>query len=170
MPKKKIILVILIFFVLVFAGYWGWKKIQSQKDSKEDSRAVYEVLVNIVDQKVSDPAEDARASLKKGDAIAVFPEGHAWSETEKASYLIVKIKAEKEEVDKLLEAETKERKVQVGDTEPTMSDAPEMETVRARKYHIDMGEIDAENIKVNDLLKGQPLKDKVFDEGVIEEK
>jgi hypothetical protein len=71
----------------------------------------YELLVAVTDQKASDPAEDLRSALKTGDVMVILPEGHRWSETEKTSYLILKMKLNEEQVLKLTQPET--RKVEL---------------------------------------------------------
>ena len=155
MTKKKIIILVAIIIVAV-AGYFLYKKYYHPK---EDTRSVYEALVNVVDQKSGNAEEDRRSSLKKGDVIAVFPEGHPWTDTEKTSYLIVKIKLEAEDVTKLTEGVTKEAKKEG-------EEAPQQETVQARKYNLDIS-----IPTVNEIMtKGQPYKDKIFTKSVIDEK
>lgn len=156
MSKKKIAIIIAIIFVIV-SGIFLYKKYHTPK---EDTRSVYEALVQVVDQKSGNPDEDKSSSLKKGDVIAVFPAEHPWTDTEKTSYLIVKIKLDENDVKKLTEP--------VMDEPKKDKDGNEMppETTRARKYTLD---IDVPT--VNEIMtKGQPYKDKVFDKGIIEEK
>jgi hypothetical protein len=163
MTKRKIIITIVVVAVII-GGIFGWKKYKNYKAGKEQSMSVWEALVMPADQKASDPVEDARASLKAGDVIAIFPEGHPWSDTEKTSYLIVKIKTTQENAQKLLQPVTKEIKNNAKN--PDRKDmGPEMEAVRARKYKLDV-----KIPPVNDIMKGQPYADKVFDEGIIREK
>lgn len=157
----KNLVILLVFAIIIIGGIFAWKKFNSPK---EDTRSVFEALVQVADQTVSNPDEDKRSSLKRGDVIAVFPEGHPWSDTEKSSYLIVKIKTTQESANKLLEPVTKEIKREKKEGEQDMG--PEVETVRPRRYYLD---IDVPT--VNELMtKGQPYKDKVFGEGVIEER
>jgi len=156
MNKKRLIILAIIAIVLI-GSYFLYRKLQSPK---EDTSSVYEALVQVVDQKSGNAEEDKRASLKKGDVIAYFPEGHPWTETEKTGYLIVKIKLAAEDAAKLTEAVTVE-------TQHAASEGgPQVETIRARKYTLD---VDVPT--VNDIMeKGQPYKDKVFGKGVIEER
>jgi hypothetical protein len=163
MTKKKIIIAVAVIAVIV-GGIFGWKKYKNYKAGKEETASVYEALVMVADQTASNPDEDKKSSLKRGDVIAIFPEGHTWSDTERTSYLIVKVKTTQENANKLLEPVTKEVKREKKEGEQDMG--PEMETVRPRKYYLDVSVP-----SVNDLmLKGQPYKDKVFGEGVIEER
>jgi hypothetical protein len=171
--KKKIVIV-LILAVVIIGAFFAWKKYKNYKAGKEETMSVYEALVMVADQTASNPEEDARSSLKRGDVIAIFPEGHPWSDTERASYLIVKIKTTQENAQKLLEPVTKTVETRHAASNPDDKAAPadakamagEVETVRPRKYHLD---IDVPT--VNDLMtKGQPYKDKIFGEGVIEER
>ena len=158
MSKRKFIIPIIIILVLI-GSYVAYKK---YRQPKEDTRSVYEAMVQVVDQKSGNEEEDRRASLKKGDVIAYFPEGHPWTETEKTGYLIVKIKLTSEDAAKLTEAVTKNVETQ----DPASSGASQQETIQARKYTLD---IDVPT--VNELMeKGQPYKDKVFEKGIIEEK
>jgi len=169
--KKKIIIAVAVVAVII-GGIFGWKKYQSYKTEKEKTMSVFEALVMVTDQTASNPEEDARSSLKRGDVIAIFPEGHPWSDTEKTSYLIVKIKTTQENAQKLLMPVTKEVKTPSAPTNAGASlpskegEGISMETVRVRKYHLSVSVP-----TVNDLMtKGQPYKDKVFGEGVIEER
>jgi hypothetical protein len=175
-PKRTI--GFLIGILLIIGGsIWGIMAIvKHQKDKKnpENQPQVYEALVAITDQKAGDPVEDARASLKKGDVIAYFPAGHPWSETERISYLIVKIKLKSDEAKNLTQAQTKEvkRDIKAGDGSngPAPKDmGPQMETVRARAYRIKMEKL---NFDVQKFWENheQPYPDKIFDSGMIEKK
>ncbi|MFA5961214.1 MAG: hypothetical protein WC848_00855 [Parcubacteria group bacterium] len=176
MPKivlvsKKPLIIFLAMIVLLVGGYFGYKKYQKNKLLKGNVESVYEVLVQMADEKVNDPVEDARSSLKRGDVIAYVPDGHQWSDTEKISYLIVKIKLKPEEAQKLMEAETKNAPVDEARKKELPEGAgPEKETVRARKYQINLDKLDVEDLTINDLAKGQPTGDKVFGENVIRKK
>lgn len=164
--KKKLIIWVIV--VLAALGVWGGLRLKN-RNNPENQPQVYEALVNIVDQKTSDPVEDARSSLKKGDVIAYFPEGHSWSDTEKNSYLIVKIKLTSEEAAKLTQAKTKEvkKEKEKGPDGKEIDMGPEMETVLAREYFLDLPGYDVQKFW---STQEQPFKDKVFDDGVIEKK
>lgn len=166
--KKRFFLVIIIFLAVIFGAVWGTLKFKN-RNNQEKKKQVFEALVNIVDQKVSDPIEDARGSLKKGDVIAIFPEGHSWSETEKNSYLIIKLKIYQEDADKLLKAETKEVKNKNRkDGEQEEKDMmPEMEIVKARMYRLDLPDFDTQKFWGGG---GQPFADKIFTSSIIEKK
>ena len=71
----------------------------------------YEALVAVTDQKNSDPVEDAKSSLKAGDVLVILPEGHSWSDTEKISYLILKINLTEDQAQKLLQPEQRKREL-----------------------------------------------------------
>ena len=161
MNKKKIIIILIIFAAVIIAGIFAWKKF---KKPKEDTRSVYEALVQVVDQTSGNPEEDKRSALKQGDVIAVLPEGHIWTDTERTSYLIVKIKITAEDAAKLMEPVTKEikREKKEGEQEAIS----ELETVQPRKYYLDV-----DIPSVNELmLKGQPYKEKIFSNSAIEER
>lgn len=163
--KKRFFLLIFVVMAIIAGIVWGIVKLKNRNDP-ENQPQTYEALVMVVDQKSSDPEEDARASLKKGDVIAYFSEGHSWSDTEKNSYLIVKIKIRPDDVTKLTEAETKNVKNDnnKNDEEDTRS---RVETVRARKYYLDLPDYNLQKFWENHQ---QPFADKVFDDGIIEKK
>jgi hypothetical protein len=176
MPKivivsKKPLIIFLTVIILLVGGYFGYKKYQKNKFMKGNAESVYEVLVQMADEKVNDPVEDARSSLKRGDVIAYVPEGHQWSDTEKISYLIVKMKLKPVDASKLMEAETKDKPIdEARKKEMPEGMKSEKETVRARKYQINLDKLDVEDLTINDLAKGQPTGDKVFGENVIRKK
>jgi hypothetical protein len=184
--KKKIIIVAIIIAAIA-TGFFGWKKYQNYKTEKEKTMSVWEALVMVADQTASDPVEDARASLKRGDVIAIFPEGHPWSDTERTSYLIVKIKTTQENAQKLLEPVTKEIKTPSAPTNAGASPPSkegegikERETVRARKYHLSVSVPTVNELMIKgqpastsgdaSSTRGGPYGDKVFEEGIIEQK
>lgn len=164
--KKRFTLIILIAAAIIGAAIWGIVKFKN-RNNPENKPQAYEALVNVVDQKASDPVEDARSSLKKGDVIAYFPEGHSWSDTEKNSYLIVKIKLKSEDAAKLMEAETKEKKVEGSTLDKEKNMGPQTETVVARKYRLDLPNFDLQKFWGGG---GQPFRDKIFDSGMIQKK
>jgi hypothetical protein len=162
-----------LFIIAIIGGVMLWQK-HKDNQNPENQPQVYEALVNIVDQKTGDPVEDARSSLKKGDVIAYFPEGHSWSDTEKNSYLIIKIKLKTDDAAKLLEAETKEVKEAKPPTTETAEGGlaskemgPRMETVRARKYFLDLPDFDTQKFWGDQI---QPFADRVFDDAILKKK
>ena len=166
--KKSFILFIAVIF-LVFAGliFGVYKYRESQKP--ENQIRIYEALVNIVDEKAADPIEDARSSLKKGDVIAIFPEGHEWSDTEKNSYLIVKLKIKEKEMKKLTVAKTRKvegKKSEVGQQNSQM-DKTEEETILARQYRLNLPEFDTKKFWSDHQ---QPFADQLFGPEIITEK
>jgi hypothetical protein len=166
----------LIFWAIIIAlgatAYFIWGR-----GGKKET-AVYEAMVNVVDQKTNDPVEDARSSLKKNDVIAVFPEGHSWSDTEKFSYLIVKIKMTADDMAKLTQAKTKEVKREKGDERGVNGEkgvngetpedmGPQMETVLARQYYLNLPDYD---VKKFWSQQKQPFEGKVFSDSIIKKK
>jgi hypothetical protein len=159
---------------------------------KDDNRgmergepAEYEVAVQVRDQLSSDPAEDARTSLKAGDVVVIQPAGHSWSMTERVSYLILKIKLDNIQKSDLVSPEERElSKKEIKARRPEKWDEmpkedrkrfeeeekmrPQTETVRPRKYRIDLEKIGFTD--PNSLLNGQPFADKTFDWDVVEKK
>ena len=137
---------------------------------------VYEALVAVTDQKAADPVEDLRSSLKAGDVLVVLPEGHQWSDTEKTSYLLIKIKLTEDEAQKLTQPEQVERK----EAEPSLTKnsdgssnskdrGPQMETVRARAFRLKIETLgfDVQKFWENPV---QPYADKTFDWKLAEKK
>ena len=174
-PKRTIGFLIGILLIIGGSvwGIIGIVKHQKDKNNLENQPRVYEALVAVSDQKSSDPVEDARANLKTGDVISYFPEGHNWSETERISYLIIKLKLKKEDADKLTQAQTKETKEEEGEKkegeEKFRDMGPRQETVRARAYRIKIEKLNFDLQKFWENHQ-QPSPDKIFDKGMIEKK
>jgi len=137
-------------------------ELENEKKQQQQRQQVYEVAVQLKDQHNSDPEEDSRTCLKRGDAIIVLPENHKWSKTELISSLILKIRMTEEQAAKLIQPIEKESDKKKEDGEPA-----EKEIVKIRKYRIKIEDL---NFDVKDLSKGQPFEDKVFDWKEIVEK
>ena len=148
--------------------------------NKTNPYAVWEVMVVLRSQESgASPEEDAKTSLKRGDVIAVQAPGHAWSETEYKSYLLVKIEGRKQEVDRLLQPLVGTQFIASGNKEqdvikqgainraPTGDSQNQQQTIRARKFAVDMDKID---FKGDQVISGQPVEGKVFRVDVIREK
>jgi hypothetical protein len=152
---------------------------------KNDQKQAYDVLIMVHDQTNSDPAEDRRTSMKTGDVLVVQPQGHEWSNTEKISYLILKMNLteaqaakltqakEREVTEKELSAEEKtrmeEEKKRAKDENREYRPEPKRETLIAREYFIDLRS-EFPDFKDIDLLAGQPFLDKVYDWGIVSRK
>ena len=152
--KKKFLLFIssVVGVIVLILGIWGIVKFVTRYKGP-----VYEALVNTIEQKTADPVEDARNSLKIGDVIAVFPAGHAWSDTEKNSYLIVKMGITAEEAAKLTQPKTKEAENLKGQSE----------IVLIRQYKLDLPKFDIEKFW---STHKQPFAKKLFFNDIIKEK
>jgi hypothetical protein len=160
--KKKL----LIWLIILGIGTGTFFLIKHFKKPKQEAQ-VYEALVMVVDQKAADPVEDARSSLKKGDVIAIFPEGHSWSDTEKISYLIIKLKITPDEANKLTQPKTKEVKVdRKGEDAKNMPDK-DVQTVLARQYTLDLPSFDTQKFWSE---QKQPFEGKVFSGSIIRKK
>lgn len=164
--KKKLVgvSIIAVFLVMgIFVFKWMTKE-------KENDGPVFEALVNVTDQISNDPAEDAKSSLKKGDVIAVFPKGHNWSNTEKSSYLILKLRITQEEAVKLTQAETKEiENEKIAQEDGKLKGEKRKETVRARAYRLKIEKLNFDAEKFWSRQK-QPYENKIFDNRMIEKK
>jgi hypothetical protein len=167
-PARTVGFLIGILLIIggIVMGIVAWKKHKTNQ-LPENQPQTYEALVMVSDQKVADPVEDARSSLKKGDVIAYFPEGHPWSDTEKISYLIIKIKLKPDEAAKLTQPKTQPGKSS-GQKGPDGKEMPpQQETVLARQYRLKLPSFDLQKFWEN---HEQPFKDKVFDGGMIQKK
>ena len=123
-------------------------------------KEVYEVAVQVRDQTNPDPEEDLRTSLKRGDAAVVFPEGHKWSDTERMSYLILKMEMSKKESKELVQSETEL-------IEGPPGEKAEENIVRLRTHTINLEHIGFNQDNVKD---GQPFEDEIFEWNVVTKK
>ena len=180
---NKIIIIFLVLLIIAGISLFYFK----DKIFKPAPKKIYEVAVMMRSQSNKDPIEDARTSLKKGDVLVTQKEGHNWSKTEKVSYLILKMDLTEEQAQKLTQSKTKEikendlsqeerdriseEKKRAKEDKREYMPEPREETLIAREYHIDFEEDEAlMNLEANDLIKGQPLMDRVFDWGIVERK
>ena len=145
--KKPLVIFLLLIFFSV-GGFLAWKKYGSKNSAKEEQKTTWEAMIQTKGKDKYETAEDRKTFFENGDVLVIFPQGHSWTTSEKEE-LIVKLKLKKEDADKLTESETT-----IADGEPDRK----AETVRLRKYKIDLGEVD----------KNKP--EKVYDDSIIEEK
>jgi 1-acyl-sn-glycerol-3-phosphate acyltransferase len=168
MKKKKTILTLIVVAMAITSVTAFLINRHNEKQKK-----VYEALVVPKDQTDPDPQEDTRSSLKAGDVMVIFPEGHAWSDTEKQSYLLLKLTLTDDEAQELTQPQTKPSGSPTSDqTAGPPSDAKALagkqeETVRARAYRL---KIETLQFDINTIWKAQPFSDKVFDDKLIEKK
>ncbi len=159
-PKTKYLSLAAAAIALIIIVFLIGAKIH--QNNKDNPVGVWEALVVLRSQQSgASPAEDAKNSLKRGDAIAVRPEHHVWSETEYKSYLLVKIEGRKQDAEKLLLPLEKEsgQKDEQG--------RPQKEIIRARRYAVDMDKI---GFAGDQVISGQPVENKIFKIDVIKEK
>jgi len=165
--------VVLVISLLVFGGYWLVSKIGGGE------RQVYDALVQLKDEKNKDPEEDAKNSAKAGDVILVRETGKEWSNTEKISYLILKIELNEEQANKIVQAKSKKLSKKEAIKEGIISkeaikemDREELKMVLKkdvlfREYRIKIEELEFDPMKVRNA---QPFPDEVFDWGIVERK
>jgi hypothetical protein len=186
---SKALIILGAIFVLLFIVSLLVKNFSSDKNKKPNSG--YEALIQVRDQVSRDPVEDARASLKAGDVIAVFPAGHSWSSTERMSYLILRLDISEEQSRKLTESVTKkhefpkeekqaqEERIKKIEAENIKNgkekgqglmgmDRERMDTIRARAYRIKMNKF--KGFDPNELLNGQPYMEKMYGWNIVEKK
>jgi len=171
--KKKAAIVLGALVVLIVGGYLGYKYLKPQP------KKVYEALIAVRSQANADPVEDAKNSLKAGDVLLLLPEGHRWSDTEKVSYLILKMNLTEKQAQTLVSPEEKkavipkpktdEEKKIAEERKKAEGDRQQMETVRARRYRVKLEELD-KNFDPNILLEKQPYLDKIYDWKIVEKK
>ena len=165
---------IVLLVAIIFGGIWFFGR-----DKKDDPIKVYDVAVQLKDQKNSDPEEDAKNSLKAGDAALVRETGREWSNTEKISYLIIKMKIRQSQAQKLMESETKKLSEKEA-IERGLADEERMkemtkeerkealkEVVRLRKYRIKIEELDFDPMRVREA---QPFPNQEFGWKIVERK
>ncbi|MFA6183741.1 MAG: hypothetical protein WC682_01410 [Parcubacteria group bacterium] len=168
-----IIGVIILVAGLLWGIFWGVNKLFFHgKLGNNGEIKTYQVLVSIHDNTMPDPAEDKKTSIKKGYALGLYPEDHQWSDTEKVSFLILKMKLNETEATDLMAPVEKDINIKTlpkeeQDRLKKEKDAPpQKETLAARKYKINLEKINFSD--PNSLLKGQPFTDKVFGWEIVE--
>jgi hypothetical protein len=172
MSKKKIIST-LIFVAMAMVSLKVFLIDRHNQNHNEKQGEVYEALVMPKDQTNPDPQEDARGSLKAGDVMGIFPEGHVYSDTEKQSYLLLKLTLTDAEAQELTQPQTKPSGSPTSDKSGGPSSAAKAledkqdETVRARAYRL---KIETLQFDINTIWKAQPFPVKVFDDKLIEKK
>jgi hypothetical protein len=163
--NKKTVIIGIVIVVLAAGGLFFGRKYLKPKPKQ-----IYEALIAVRSQSNPDPKEDERNSLKAGDVILVLPEGHKWSETERVSYLILRMKMNEDQARTLVEPEQKTVKEEVPSGPDGKKEKQErQEILRARRYRINLEELD-KNFNPNDLLARQPYLDKVYDWSLVEKK
>ena len=177
----KTIIILAICFLIIIGGYFSFRKI-----FKPDPKQIYEVAVMVRDQYNSNPEEDKKTSLKIGDVLVIQKAGHRWSNTEKVSYLILKMNLTEKQKTKLTQAKekeikfknlTEEEQTRIKEEKKRTKDSGEeyyeeqrMETLIAREYYVDLSREEFEGFSANNLLSGQPYIDDIFDWDVVERK
>lgn len=175
--KYKYIIAGAGIILMLFLGFGVYRL--SQYLVYNYSKQTYEVAVMIRNQKNPDPVEDARSSLKYGDVLVIKEEGHQWSDIEKISYLIIKMRLNRNQVQKITEAKYQKEKYENLDEEGRkelndrlksrgLKDVP-LVIVKARQYRINMEKYFKDFDPV-DLLHKSLYQDRVFDWSVVEKK
>lgn len=181
MKKRQLVRlsVFLLITAVYVAGMLWWEPAP---------KASYEALVMMRDQSSGNADEDRRSSLKAGDVILVQKEGHSWSDSERISYLILKMSLTEEQAQRLtqpLDREvgedelSDEEKQRIEDEKKRAQERgtefrrePRRITLMARQYRIDLEEIGFPGTEdnANSLMGSQPFPDRVFDWGSVEKK
>lgn len=142
-------------------------------------KKIYDVAIQLRDQKNSDPKEDLRSSLKAGDVILARETGREWSTTERISYLIIKMKLNEDQLQKIVKPKTEELSKKEGIKKGILTEesAKEMEreelkqvlteTVVAREYRVKIEDMGFDIMKVREA---QPFPDEEFTWKIVEKK
>ncbi|MEA2007041.1 MAG: hypothetical protein U9O20_02685, partial [Patescibacteria group bacterium] len=137
----------LVLLLALAGGIW-WFFLGRDKTGGDDPVAVYDVAVMLKDQNQKDPEEDFKSSLKAGDVVMTRETSREWSNTERISYLIIKMKLKQSQAQKLTEPVTEKISKKEGIEQGLLDEErmKEMEKeeiemaltrdVRARKYRI----------------------------------
>ena len=160
---------------LIYGVFWVVNKYIIKGKLGGGETKNYQVLVAAYDNKLSDPEEDKRSSMKKGFVVGVYDENHQWSDSEKISYLILKMKLNEKEVSKITEpieedidikTLPEEQQKMINEQKKEERNPEDLKkTISVRKYKVDLEKIGFSDMSV--LLKGQPFGDKVFDWGIM---
>lgn len=163
-------LILLIFLVLAIAAgaVWGVKKMKSRIAAENGPTKTRQVLVSIRDNKMPDPVEDKKSSIKLGYVLGVYPEDHKWSDTEKRTFLILKMNLNDKQASELTAPLEQPIKNMTDEQKKAAASDPQAgkETVSAREYKIDFDKIGFK--PDGSLLKEQPLLDKTFGWEIVE--
>lgn len=172
----RLIVFVLVVIALLGGIFWAVNKFVIKKIFDGGETKNYQVLVKTYDDKLSDSEEDRRSSMKKGYVVGVYEENHQWSDSEKVSYLILKMKLNEKEVQKITEQVKEEIDIKTlpEEQQKMMKEQKKEErnpddltrVVLARKYKIDLEKIGFSDMNV--LLQGQPFEGQVFDWGIVE--
>jgi len=163
------IILTIIILAIAYGIYWGIEKWTDGGEVK-----TYQALITVYDEKNKDPIEDKKSSMKKGYVIGLYPEDHQWSKTEEISYLILKIKLNEKQAQKIvepIEEKVDTKTLPQEDQEIIKKEKKEKNyqeqtnTVSIRKYKINLEKIGFSDPNI--LLTTQPFKDQVFDWGIV---
>jgi len=130
---------------------------------KDPAAEPYELLIKIGDNYHRDRDEDRRASYKAGDIVLVRPAGFNWSDTEKNSFLVIRVDMTKEKAKEIVAS--KKVKTRKKDSYGN----PIYRTIKKRAYKVNLdkfglGEGRKKNIgKVHRFLKGKVLSQDIME-------
>jgi hypothetical protein len=163
----------------ILIGGLIWGGIYFFRSKNKTEYKVYDAAIQLRDQKNSNPEEDARSSSKKGDVILIRETGREWSDTEKVSYLIIKIKLSDEQAQKIVQAKatnlSKEEALEKGILNEEMSkdmqkeelDQLLKEDILFREYRID---IDKLGLDLEKIQKERKIPEEEFNWKIVEKK
>ncbi len=168
-----IIVVIALAAGIIWGIFWGVNKIFFHGKLWSGGEVkTYQVLVSIRDNTMPDPIEDKKSSIKKGYVVGLYDENHEWSDTEKVSFLILKMKLNDTEASELTQPVQKDidlktlPKDQQQAIKEEKNPQAQKETIAARAWKINLDKIGFSD--PNSLLTGQPYLDKVFGWEIVE--
>jgi len=181
MLKKYKKIIFIITGVIIIAGGVFWdiskthqlqiKKAEENLADDQSEKKMYEVLVAVRNQKNSDSEEDRKNSMKKGYVMGVNEEGQKWSDTEKTSYLILKMNLTEKQKTALTQPIEKEISLKKLSKEEREMLKEEGREAKKEKIGLRIYKINLEKIGFNDpkqLVMGQPFEKEVFNWDVVE--
>lgn len=163
---------VVLIIGLIIGGIWFFK-------DRGGEVKVYEALIQLKDQTSSNEQEDAKSSAKAGDVLLVREAGQEWSNTEKISYLIIKMRLNQEQAQDLTKSKTKKlskkEALEKGIiNEEMLKEMPKeeqeqmlTENVLFREYRVKIEELDFDFMKVREK---QPFENQEFGWEIVEKK
>lgn len=165
---------ILLFFVVLFSGC---QSVESNRPansesagltlpqaSKTDPASRHKLLVQIETRPC--PSQDSAGCFERGDVLLIKPGDWEFSDGEKEGFLIIQMDITEVQAEELVRSLDKEAQVELPQDEGEEETSPSSETLKLRKYAVDLGEIGLRP----DEGKGREITDEIYAWDVIKEK
>lgn len=132
--------------------------------SKTDPVSRHKLLVQIENRPC--PSQDSAGCFERGDILLIKPGDWEFSDGEKEGFLIIQMDITEGQAEDLVRSLEKEAEVEAPQDEGEEETAPPSETLRLRKYAVDLGKIGLRP----DEQKGLEITDEVYTWDIIKEK